>query len=61
MTKPARITAADILNARQAAEDAGLRLTGLERRPDGTLKLEFAEFLPTDDWRADSPLYSERP
>lgn len=44
MTKHARITPADILRAKTAAEEAGLRLIGLEKRPDGTVKLEFGEF-----------------
>ena len=50
--KHTRISAADIARAKQAAEEAGLCLTGLEKRPDGTVKLEFAPPQPfNDDWR----------
>ena len=49
--KHARITPADVLRAKEAAEEAGLRLTGMEKRPDGTVKLEFGEFGANDDWR----------
>lgn len=58
--KHARISAADVLRAKEAAEEAGLRLRGLEKRPDGTLKLEFGE--PEADnhnFFAGSPLYKE--
>jgi hypothetical protein len=47
--KHARITPADIVRAKSAAEEAGLRLTGLEKRPDGTVKLEFGEFAGNSD------------
>jgi hypothetical protein len=30
-------------------QEAGLRLTGLEKRPDGTVKLEFGEFAGNSD------------
>jgi hypothetical protein len=59
--KHARISAADIVRAREAAESAGLRLAGIEKRPDGTVKLEFAD-LGTEDgshWFAGSPLYKD--
>lgn len=55
--KYARISPAEIVRAKAAAEEAGLRLTALEKRPDGTLKLEFGELQANDDWRAGSPLY----
>lgn len=56
--KHARISPADVLRAKEAAEEAGLCLTGLEKRPDGTVKLEFAPPQPfNDDWREGSPLY----
>jgi hypothetical protein len=52
MSAPARISAADILRAKTAAEEAGLRLVGLEKRPDGSIKLEFGEPQAfNDDWR----------
>lgn len=58
MTKFTRITAAEIARAKEAAAEAGLCLTGLEKRPDGTVKLEFAPPQPFDsDWRDGSPLY----
>jgi hypothetical protein len=57
MASRPRISAADILRAKEAAEEAGLRLTGLEKRPDGTVKLEFGEQEAANDWRAGSPLY----
>lgn len=53
MTKPVRFSQADIARARKAAESAGLRLTGYEVRPDGTIKLEFGEPAhDNDDWRS---------
>ena len=51
MSKPVRISEAEIARAKEAAENAGLRLIGLEKRPDGTLKFEFGEFDLGDDWR----------
>jgi hypothetical protein len=55
--KHARITPADIVRAKEAAAEAGLCLASLEKRPDGTVKLEFAAPGLPDDWRAGSPLY----
>jgi hypothetical protein len=55
--KPARITAAEIERAKDECAKAGVRLVGLEKRPDGTVKFEFGEF-EEEDWRAGSPLYS---
>ena len=52
MTRAVQISAAEIERAKVAALEAGLRLTGLEKRPDGTLKFEFGEFETADDWRA---------
>lgn len=53
-----RVSSADIQHAKAVAEKAGLRLTALEKRPDGTIKLEFGELEQQgDDWRAGSPLY----
>jgi hypothetical protein len=61
VTRPARISSAEIQHAKSVAEKAGLRLTALEKRPDGTVKLEFGEFEPVnDDWREGSPLYGAR-
>lgn len=61
VTKHARISAAEIVRAKVEAEKAGLRLRGLEKRPDGTIKFEFAE--PDegsgDGWFAGSPLYRD--
>jgi hypothetical protein len=56
--KHTRVSSADISYAKAAAEKAGLRLTALEKRPDGTVKLEFGEYEAANDWRAGSPLYS---
>lgn len=57
--KAVRISEAEIARAKVAAENAGLRLVGLEKRPDGTVKFEFGEFQTSgDDWRDGSPLYS---
>jgi hypothetical protein len=58
--KAVRITAGEIERAKAAALDAGLRLVGLEKRPDGTLRFEFAEAVGADDWRDGSPLYDGR-
>ena len=57
--KTARITQAEIAHAKSVAEANGLRLAGLEKRPDGTVKLEFGEF-EADDWRKGSPLYQDK-
>ena len=57
MTKAARISSADVEHAKAVAEKAGLRLTALEKRPDGTVKFEFGEINANDDWREGSPLY----
>lgn len=59
MTRAARITSAEVQHARSVAEAAGLRLAGLEKKPDGTVRLEFGEF-EADDWRAGSPLYRDK-
>ena len=60
MTKHARISPADIAYAKAAAEKAGLCLAAVEKRPDGSLRLEFSAPQFPDDWRVGSPLY-ERP
>jgi hypothetical protein len=58
--KQVRITSAEISRAKDECAKAGVRLVGLEKRPDGTLKFEFGEFGPfEDDWKAGSPLYGE--
>jgi hypothetical protein len=57
--KYARISAADIANAKEAAAEAGLCLKALEKRPDGTVKLEFAEPGMPDDWRVGT-VYEQR-
>lgn len=60
MTRAARFTQADIDRARRAADKAGLRLTGYEVKPDGTVRLEFGDWSQdNDDWRAGSPLYEQ--
>ena len=56
--KAARISSAEVEHAKAVAEKAGLRLVGLQKSPDGTVKFEFGEFEANDDWRAGSPLYS---
>lgn len=58
MTRAARFSQADLDRARKAADKAGLRLTGYEVRPDGTIRLEFGDWSQdNDDWRADCQLY----
>lgn len=57
MSARARFSQAEINQAKALAENAGLRLAGIEKRPDGTVKLEFGEYEPANDWRAGSPLY----
>ena len=60
LVKAVRITSAEIERAKAAANGAGLRLVGLEKRPDGTVKFEFGDFedLPDNSrWFAGSPLY----
>lgn len=57
--KAARISSAEVEHAKSVAEKAGLRLAALEKRPDGTVKLEFADSQPVnDDWRSRSRLYA---
>ena len=57
--KAARVTPAEVSHAKAVAENAGLRLVGFEKRPDGTVKLEFGDLEPANDWRAGSPLYDK--
>lgn len=58
--KPVRITSAEIERAKLETEKAGLRLIGLEKHPDGTVKLEFGALEAfNDDWREGSPLYGQ--
>jgi hypothetical protein len=52
-----RISAAEIERAKDECAKAGVRLIGLEKRPDGSVKFEFGNF-EEEDWRAGSPLYS---
>jgi hypothetical protein len=52
-----RISAAEIERAKDECAKAGVRLVGLEKRPDGSVKFEFGQF-EEEDWRAGSPLYS---
>lgn len=56
--KAVRISAAEISRAKDECEKAGVRLVGLQKAPDGTLKFEFGEWGQNDDWRDGSPLYS---
>ena len=58
--KPARISPAEIEYAKAAAEKAGLRLAALEKRPDGTVKMEFGDLEAANDFWAGSPLYGEQ-
>jgi hypothetical protein len=57
--KHARVSPADVIHARTVAEKAGLRLAAIEKRPDGTIKLEFSEW-EEEDWRAGSPLFDRK-
>lgn len=56
--KAARVSHAELDHAKAVSERAGLRLVGYEKRPDGSIKLEFGEWETNDDWKAASPLYS---
>ena len=58
MTARVRFTQAEIAHAKSVAEANGLRLAGLEKKPDGSVRLEFGEWEPANDWRDGSPLYS---
>jgi hypothetical protein len=60
MSKAARISCAEIEHAKAVAEKAGLRLMALEKRPDGTVKLEFGDPEAANDFWAGSPLYGEQ-
>jgi hypothetical protein len=53
-----RISYTEVEHAKAVAEKAGLRLVALEKRPDGTIKLEFGEKEPANDWRAESRLWA---
>jgi hypothetical protein len=55
--KQVRISSSEIERAKDECAKAGVRLVGLEKRPDGTVKFEFGEF-SEEDWRAGSPLWS---
>jgi len=57
VTRAALPTQSEICRAKEAAEKAGFRLAGIEKRPDGTVRLEFGEWQDNDDWRLGSPLY----
>ena len=60
MTARARFSQAEINQAKALAENAGLRLVGIEKRPDGTVKLEFGDLEAANDFWAGSPLYGEQ-
>jgi hypothetical protein len=61
MTARVSISQAEVQRARAAADKAGLRLKAVERRPDGSVRFEFADdTADNDDWRAGSPLYAGR-
>jgi hypothetical protein len=52
VSRAARISCAEVEHAKAVAEKAGLRLAALEKRPDGTIKIEFGDLLANnDDWR----------
>ena len=58
--KAARITAAEIARAKDECAKAGVRLVGLEKRPDGTVKFEFGNSEEQDaSWFAGSPLWKD--
>jgi hypothetical protein len=59
MASRPRISAADVEHAKGLAEKAGLRLVALEKRPDGTVKIEFGEYKLIEDWREGSELYRQ--
>jgi hypothetical protein len=53
-----RISYTEVEHAKAVAEKAGLRLVALEKRPDGTVKIEFGE--PANDWRSESRLWASQ-
>lgn len=59
MTKAARFSAADLERAHKAAEKVA-RVAAWEIKPDGTIRVEFGEAEPANDWREGSPLYEGR-
>ena len=55
------ISSAEVKRAKAAADNAGLRLKAVERKPDGSVRFEFTDEADNDDdWRAGSPLYAGR-
>jgi hypothetical protein len=58
--KTARISSAEVEHAKAVAEKAGLRLAALEKRPDGTVKMEFGDLEAANDFWTGSPLYGEQ-
>jgi hypothetical protein len=53
-----RISAAEIERAKDECAKAGVRLVGLEKRPDGSVKFEFGEpDFSNENWFAGGPLY----
>lgn len=56
MTKAARFSQADLERAHKAAAKVGC-VKCWEIRPDGTIRIEFGDFEPANDWREGSPLY----
>lgn len=59
--KAARFSQADLTRAVKAAEKLGYRVAGWEIKPDGTIRVEFGDVEPANDWREGSPLYEGRP
>ena len=60
MARTVRISPAEVVRAKIDAENAGLRLTSIEKRPDGTMKYGFSDHVEKEDnerWFRDSPLY----
>lgn len=61
MTAPARFTKADMTRLFRAARESGFTSVRIEIDKDGRIVADATDTTPpTDDWRADQPLYSKR-
>jgi hypothetical protein len=61
MASRASLSTAEVIRATAAAAKAGLHLVAVEKKPDGTIRVEFGENKPdNDDFWTGSPLFEER-
>jgi hypothetical protein len=60
VSKASRFSTADLERAHKAASKVG-RVASWEIKPDGTIRVEFGENKPDNDWWKDSPLLEEMP